>query len=143
MDAAMDSPAILVVDDDPDTREVVALALGLAGYTVSLAATGRDALDRITAQPPAVVLLDLAMPGMSGFEVLEVLRAEHPGIPVVFMTAGEWTRAEASRWQVPGYLPKPFDLDRLLDLVAGFLSPAPTPSAAGLLPLGDGTLRPR
>jgi CheY-like chemotaxis protein len=120
VETALGSPAVLVVDDDPDTREVVALALGLAGYAVEIAQNGREALARIAARVPALVLLDLDMPDLSGWEVVDLLRVMQVPVPVVFMTAAHRARAEAARLQVAGYLSKPFDLDHLLDLVNQF-----------------------
>jgi CheY-like chemotaxis protein len=121
---ALNSAPVLVVDDDPDLRDVVALALGLEGYFVLTATNGREALAHITTRPPSVVLLDLQMPVMSGWELVARLRDIPVAVPVVFMTAGHRAEQEAERHQVAGYLAKPFDLDTLYDVVERFtLSP--------------------
>jgi CheY-like chemotaxis protein len=111
------SPAILVVDDQADIRDIVALVLSDEGYAVQTAANGQEALDSIRQQPPSLVLLDLQMPVMTGWDVVDKLRAEGLPVPVVFMSAGIIARAEAERVGVAGYLSKPFDLDDLLGVV--------------------------
>ena len=87
------------------------------GFAVSTARDGWQALDRIAAQHPDVVLLDLQMPMMSGWQVLEQLRAQDIAVPVVIMTAGYRAAEEAAKHRVAGYLAKPFDLDELVAVV--------------------------
>jgi two-component system chemotaxis response regulator CheY len=106
-----------VVDDDPDIRSVVEAILHGEGYRVTTAANGRQAWERIKEQQPDVVLLDLQMPVMTGWELVNLLRSEHVEIPVIFMTAGYRAKAEAERYRVAGHLAKPFDLDDLLAIV--------------------------
>ena len=96
---------------------MIAAVLEDEGYGVRLAVHGREALDRIAEHPPQLVLLDLQMPVMSGWELHEELRARHPGIPVVVMTAGGSACTEARRHGADGYLAKPFDLTTLLRVV--------------------------
>ena len=111
---------ILVVDDDRAIRELVSTVLSEDGFAVATAANGREALARIAAQPPALVLLDLQMPIMSGWEVLAELRAAQVQVPVVFMTAGYRAKAEAERHGADGYVAKPFDVAEVLQVVARF-----------------------
>ena len=87
---------VLVVDDDPDTRELVRRALEHEGMTVREAADGRAALTAVSASKPALVLLDLMMPVMDGFEFLRRLRADeaHADLPVVVLTAKIMTDSE-------------------------------------------------
>jgi CheY-like chemotaxis protein len=85
---------ILVVDDDAATCELVSRQLRAAGFTVSEARTGEEALLRVRVTRPALLVLDLCMPGMSGFEVLTQLRAEQIQVPVVVLTGKELTGAE-------------------------------------------------
>ncbi|HEX6015008.1 MAG TPA: response regulator [Geminicoccaceae bacterium] len=89
---------VLVVDDDPLAREVLRRPLARAGWGVGEAADGREALARLARSRPAVVLLDLMMPGMDGFEVLERMRGEEAwrGIPVVVVSAKDLGREEAA-----------------------------------------------
>ena len=111
---------ILVVDDDRAIRELVSTVLSEDGFAVATAANGREALARIAAHPPALVLLDLQLPIMSGWEVLVELRAAHVPVPVVFMTAGYRAKAEAERHGADGYVAKPFDVAEVLQVVARF-----------------------
>lgn len=113
--------AVLVVDDDLAIRELIALVLADEGYAVATATNGADALTRLQqSPPPTLVLLDLNMPVMSGWELQAWPRAELPVLPVVFMTAGRHAQEEARRHQAAGYLIKPFNLDDLLATVAHF-----------------------
>ena len=108
---------ILVVDDDPGIRDVVTMVLRDEGFPVATATNGRQALASITAARPELVLLDLNMPVMTGWEVLSQLQAALAGIPVVVMTAAQGGQAEAQRCHADGYLGKPFDLEDLLTVV--------------------------
>jgi CheY-like chemotaxis protein len=89
----------LVVEDDPATRELLRRALEQDGWTVEEAADGAEALERIEAQPPAVILLDLMMPRLDGFEVVDRLRAHDDWrrIPVIVVTARDLTEADRRR----------------------------------------------
>jgi len=93
------------------------------GYRVLTAADGHQALALIRARAPALVLLDLQMPLLNGWEVLDRLRAEDIRVPVVFLTAAYRARAEAERHDVAGFLAKPFDVDELLAVVARYAAP--------------------
>ena len=86
----------LVVDDDADARDLVRQALERAGWTVDEAADGRQGLDRVAARRPDVILLDLTMPVMDGFEFARLLREDPamPPIPIVVVTARELSQAE-------------------------------------------------
>ena len=108
---------ILVVDDDPGMQDVVKLALTAEGYTVSLAASGQQALECIAENRPALILLDLQMPGMTGEDVIRQIRAMHSDVRLALMTGGDRGRAKAAQYRADGYLAKPFDLVDLLDLV--------------------------
>lgn len=93
----MSSPGpILVVDDDPSIREMLVLILETRGFDVRQAADGMKALERARAEPPSLILLDLMMPGMDGFEVLEAMRRHEKwsDIPVIVITAKDLTREE-------------------------------------------------
>jgi signal transduction histidine kinase/DNA-binding response OmpR family regulator/HAMP domain-containing protein len=91
--------AVLVVDDDAATREVVRRTLASDGWTVDEAPNGRVALDRVAAERPALILLDLMMPEMDGFAFLAALRERPEGraIPVVVLTARELSAADRQR----------------------------------------------
>ena len=87
------------MEDDAATRSVLRRTLGKEGWQVTEAENGRVALERIAEQPPALVLLDLMMPEMDGFEFLEELRRRPGGraIPVVVMTAKDLTDEDRRR----------------------------------------------
>jgi DNA-binding response OmpR family regulator len=109
---------ILIVDDDPLLYEAIAVALELNGYQIRLACGGREGLAAIAAECPAMVLLDLNMPGLDGEGVLRELAARGIQIPVVLMSADERAEEVARRYGVAGYLKKPFAIPRLLAAVA-------------------------
>lgn len=111
---------ILVVDDDDDIRAVLAELLDYEGHGVATAANGREALDYLRAHPDtALVFLDLMMPVMDGFEFREQQKRDPAiaDIPVVVMTARG--AVPAGVLDVATILPKPIDLDKLLDVLAG------------------------
>src|SRR5438552_1092494 len=107
------SSGILVVDDDPSIRDLIGDLLGEAGFSVLAVGGGREAVECVRAERPELVLLDLRMPGMDGWEVQARLREVDPDLPVVFMTAAPRARVEAETHHAAGYLGKPFDLDSL------------------------------
>jgi len=98
---------ILVVDDDDDFREALCEVLSVAGYPVVQAANGQAALDRVAEETPGIILLDLKMPGIDGWGVMERLRADPKAaaIPILILSAYgfEW---EAELLGAQGYIPK-------------------------------------
>jgi len=116
---------VLVVDDEPDIVALVAYHLAKAGYRVATASSGNDALDSVRRERPAIVVLDLMLPGMSGYEVLEQLRANEAtrDVAVLMLTA---RREEADRIQglslgADDYLTKPFSPQELVLRVGAIL----------------------
>ena len=108
-----------MVDDDRTTRRLLALQLRRAGYSVSEAGDGQQALERVRRQPPDLVLLDVWMPGMDGLAVLARLRDEPRPPRVVMMTADDTsdTLLRAIRDQAYRYLAKPIEPAQLLEVV--------------------------
>ena len=105
---------VMVVEDDARVRTVIQAVLANAGYQVTTAENGQQALDQVREAAPDLLLLDLMMPGMNGLELRERLPRE---IAVVIMSAMQFTWAgELSRIAVD-YLAKPFGPDRLLEVV--------------------------
>ncbi|MBL8164968.1 MAG: response regulator [Anaerolineae bacterium] len=88
---------ILVVDDDPQIREIVQRTLVKEGYEVSEAVDGKDALDKVTADAPEIILLDLMMPRMDGFDFLMELRKSGRSIPVIVITARDLSDEDQQR----------------------------------------------
>jgi len=109
---------ILVVDDDPDLRSLLTLALADEGYEVRAAPDGRVALDLLEAWPPRVILLDLMMPIMDGwaFRARQLATRGSDHIPVIVFSAAPDMRVAALR--PAAVLSKPFNLDVLLATVA-------------------------
>lgn len=112
---------VLVVDDDPAIRQLVTDLLEIYGYEVRTAVDGLDALREIELLRPDCVLLDVMMPGLDGFSVLERIRAREdaPTLPVVMLTAAA---DDASAWRawtggVDYFLAKPFQPDQLLQFL--------------------------
>lgn len=123
---------VVVVDDNESNRELARALLERRGCRVVLADSGDAALARIRAEPPALVLCDLAMPGKDGLEFARELKADPAtaGIPLVALTAlamrGDEQRAHEAGFD--GYLSKPIDLDALEETLRRFVSPAPGPA---------------
>lgn len=125
---------VLVVEDDLDLVTLLELVLQDAGYEVRTASDGRVALDRVAEAMPGVILLDMRMPVMNGWEFAREFRARYGhACPIVVVTAAENARARAEEIGADGWLSKPFDLQDVLDTVARNLAPrdasAPPPSA--------------
>lgn len=122
----MHDPAkILIVDDEPHIRRILQFLLEQAGYQVVQAGDGQQALAMIAGERPDLVLLDVMMPHMDGFAVLERLRSDRDGqcTPVIMLTArGESTaRVRGLRVGANDYVGKPFDQEELLARVANLL----------------------
>jgi CheY-like chemotaxis protein len=114
------SKVVLVVEDDPDIREVLEEMLDAGGHRVLTASNGREALavlDRVAS--PCLVLLDLMMPVMSGFAFLEELyrRPDKERVNVLLISANAQVEQVARGNGVVGFVKKPFDLDDVLALV--------------------------
>jgi two-component system, response regulator, stage 0 sporulation protein F len=122
---------VLVVDDQPHVGQMVRDLLTELGYAVKYVTDGADALDLVPVFEPDLVLLDLLMPGMSGVEVLERLRRDHPLLPVI-MLSGNQDVDLARRTLGNGafdYIQKPFDIMILERIVGAALGMPPTPAS--------------
>ena len=114
-----DRRAVLVVDDDEAVRELVATILEEEGYAVHTAASGSEALTVARRERPAVVVMDIAMPGLDGLSTCRRLRADErlATLPVVLMSSQPVAGDELRRCRADTFLPKPFDITRLVDEV--------------------------
>ena len=111
-------PHVLIVDDDTDVREMLEMFLADSGYAISSATNGADALAQMRRQPPCLVLLDLMMPVMSGWQFRE-RQLEDPAlsnVPVICITAAHDPRTVTARLGLP-CLQKPVDLEELASIV--------------------------
>lgn len=115
---------VLVVEDDESIHSLLEIILIEDGYRVKITRNGQEALDYLaqTEEQPVLILLDLTMPVMNGQEFLKrlKLREDKPGIPVILMTASRQKLAEEVEGAIVDYLPKPFELDELLERVERF-----------------------
>jgi CheY-like chemotaxis protein len=119
--SVVSAPSVLIVEDDPDTREMIGRFLELEGFTVAFAANGKQALDRLDAgTPTCVILLDLMMPVMDGWEFRrqQIRQARLARIPVVVVSAAGQDLIE--QIHADHYLTKPLDLEELLRTVTRF-----------------------
>jgi two-component system OmpR family response regulator len=121
----MESPMnrVLVVDDEQNITELIATAMRYEGFDVQSAATGRQALDAISTFRPHLVLLDVMLPDLDGFEVARRVRQEGRRVPIVFLTAKDATEDKVRGLTLGGddYVSKPFSLEELLARVRAVL----------------------
>jgi DNA-binding response OmpR family regulator len=115
------SPRVLVVDDDPEIVDAVGEALQDDGYVVETATDGAAALKRVLEAPPDLIVLDVRMPNLNGWEFCEIVRRQSHtrDVPVLFLTACREVRDQITAMQVGGsdHLGKPFRLAALRDKV--------------------------
>jgi CheY-like chemotaxis protein len=111
---------ILVVDDDASLRDLLRLHLSAAGYEVQTAADGIAAGYQVLKAPPDLIITDVNMPHMDGFEFVAALKSDKslPPIPVIFLTSLEEGDQRGRELGAVGYVTKPIRADRLLALVA-------------------------
>jgi DNA-binding NtrC family response regulator len=110
---------ILIVDDEPSVRDVMAMVLLDAGYSVQAAADGHIALEIINLAPPDLIITDVMMPHLDGWALLDQAHERHPNLPVILMSAGDWIRRRRTT-PIPDhavFLAKPFAVEELLELI--------------------------
>jgi chemosensory pili system protein ChpA (sensor histidine kinase/response regulator) len=121
--------SVLVVEDDAATMKLITYALNSAGYQVIVAYGGEDAIRKVKALKPDLVLTDLEMPKVSGYDVIAAVRQDPATshIPVIAVTAHLWDGGaqQASRVGCTGYISKPFTAARLLSEIKKYLSANP------------------
>ena len=112
---------VLIVDDDPDMVMVLGMLMKVNGITALKAFGGVEGLEKARADKPDVILLDIMMPDMDGYEVMKELRSDKTtkGIPVVFLTArtDEEYKERAETLGADGYITKPYDRDSLMETI--------------------------
>jgi two-component system OmpR family response regulator len=114
---------VLVVDDEPNLVEVVAMALRYQGFEVDTAASGREALAAVTRFKPHLMVLDVMLPDMEGFDVASRLGAQRAGVPIIFLTARDSTEDKVRGLSGGGddYMTKPFSLEELIARIRAIL----------------------
>ena len=116
-------PKVLVVDDEPSIRELVQVALKFHGCMVTVGASGKEALQRATSDQPDLIILDVMLPDIDGFEVCRRLRAQANDVPVIFLTARDTTSDTVTGLALGGddYITKPFSVEALVARVRAVL----------------------
>ena len=135
----MAGETLLLVDDEENLRSMLQAALRHVGFEVHPAATGRDALDAVAALRPDLIVLDVMLPDLDGFEVCNRLRREGSTIPVLFLTARDGTEDKVRGLTLGGddYLVKPFSLDELVARITAVLRRAGLDKGTSVLTCGD------
>ncbi|KOU15571.1 alkaline phosphatase [Streptomyces sp. WM6372] len=152
MDTATPGASLLVVDDEPNIRELLSASLRFVGFRVTSAANGADALAAVARERPDLVVLDVMLPDISGFAVVRRLReavgvgggsgADH--LPVLFLTAKDGVDDKISGLTAGGddYVTKPFSLEELIARIRAILRRTGAPTGEGRLVAGDLELDP-
>jgi two-component system response regulator (stage 0 sporulation protein F) len=112
---------VLIVEDEPALRKLYDLELRREGYEVSTARNGPEALARVEAARPDLVVLDVRLPGMDGLEVLERILEREPELPVILNSAYSSYRDSFRSWSADAYLSKSSDLSELKATIRGLL----------------------
>ncbi len=108
---------VLIVDDDSDILQTLALCLSTEGYRVATAANGYEALAQLERENPACILLDLMMPVMDGWQFVAELEKRGRRAPLIILSADGAVQGHAAKLKAEASLSKPFDLDALLGTV--------------------------
>ena len=118
--------AILVADDDPDILSIVSMSLETQGYTVHKAANGREAVDLAREHHPDLILMDMMMPVVSGYEAVVELKADASTKDIVIVGLSAKAMAtdmeRASDVGIDGYITKPFRIAQVLSVVESYLA---------------------
>jgi len=114
---------VLVVDDEPNIRDLLSASLRFAGHQVATAANGTDAINMITETKPDIVLLDVMLPDISGFGVTKKIRGMGIEVPILFLTARDDTEDKITGLTVGGddYVTKPFSLDEIMARISAIM----------------------
>jgi two-component system OmpR family response regulator len=117
------NPKVLVIDDEPNIRELVQVALKFHGCSVTSGASGNEALQRASTDQPDLIVLDVMLPDIDGFEVCRRLRAQANDVPVIFLTARDTTSDTVTGLALGGddYITKPFSVEALVARVRAVL----------------------
>jgi two-component system, OmpR family, response regulator len=123
MAQSVQNPRVLVIDDEPNIRELVQVALNFHGCVVTTGATGQDALQLAYAYEPDLIVLDVLLPDIDGFEVCRRLRSVANDVPVIFLTARDATADTITGLTIGGddYITKPFSVEALVARVRAVL----------------------
>jgi two-component system, OmpR family, response regulator len=122
-DNSTETHRILVVDDEPNIVDVVSMALRFQGFAVDSAGTGADALAAVSSFKPHLIVLDVMLPDMEGFDVAQRLGAQRARVPIIFLTARDATDDKIRGLTLGGddYVTKPFSLEELVARIRSIL----------------------
>lgn len=139
----MRKPLVLIVDDEPDILMLIRASLEADGFRTSLAGDGETALARAREQEPDAIVLDLMMPLLDGWAVIETMRRSpvRPPLIVVSAKAQETDKARALRLGADAYIEKPFDFDELTRTIRASLARSPDERERHRIEVLDGLLR--
>jgi two-component system OmpR family response regulator len=123
MNENSESHRILVVDDEPNIVDVVSMALRFQGFTVETAGTGAEAISAVASFRPHLIVLDVMLPDMEGFDVAQRLGAQRARVPIIFLTARDATDDKIRGLTLGGddYVTKPFSLEELVARIRSIL----------------------
>ncbi|MDP9294401.1 MAG: response regulator transcription factor [Actinomycetota bacterium] len=123
MNANTESHRVLVVDDEPNIVDVISMALRFQGFAVESAGTGAEAIAAVGSFRPDLILLDVMLPDMEGFDVARRLGAERSRVPIIFLTARDGTEDKVRGLTLGGddYVTKPFSLEELVARIRSIL----------------------
>jgi len=125
-----ESGLILVVEDDRDFAEILAVNLSNAGYDVAVASDGLSALRAFETESPALITLDLSLPIVSGFRLIHLFKRQRPDVPVIVVTALDFEEAEDAAWAgADDFVTKPLDPLLLVEKANHFLTTKSLPLA--------------
>jgi len=130
------APRILVVDDNQELLSLLTQLFEEAGYEVTGATRGKQALEMAKANPPSAAVLDILLPDMMGYYLADVLRKDNPQLPLLFITGvfkgGKHAVEARTKYQAAGYFEKPFEAHKLLEAMTKVLPPESKAPAASL-----------
>lgn len=121
MEREVDKKLILIVDDEPRIGKILSRRLALSGYRVLSITSGSEALESVRSQDPDIILLDIVMPDMDGFQVLQKLRS-FSNLPVIAFSASTENGPKAIKLGANDFIAKPFDVEELEARLTGILN---------------------
>ena len=119
----MENPRILIVDDEPNIRDLLTTSLRFSGFSVQAVGNGAAAISAVLAEEPDLIVLDVMLPDMNGFSVTKRLRSAGYTAPILFLTAKDDTQDKITGLTVGGddYVTKPFSLDEIVARIKAIL----------------------
>lgn len=138
----MDNLKVLVVDDEPNIRDLLSASLRFQGHQVLTAANGNEAINKIVDTQPDVVLLDVMLPDISGFGVTKKIRSLGIDVPILFLTARDDTEDKVTGLTVGGddYVTKPFSLDEIIARINAIMRRTGKDQTKSVISVGELTI---